>query len=170
MHISFRRLLALSAFALVQTMAVAAASDEVIELNEFIVGAKSDRGYLASETVSGSRVAAAIKDLPYSVNVVTSEFLEDFGVLEGTSQTFAYTSPVAAIDLSGTGNSTIRGSSSQYMLRDGLFRLGRTDPMLIERVEFIKGPNVGSIYGPSQAGGIINMIAERPPRPSRSSG
>lgn len=162
MQIPIRRYLVVSALALVPSAVRAAANDEVIKLNEFTVGAKADRGYLASETVSGSRVATAIKDLPYSVNVVTSEFLEDFGVLEGTTQAFAYTSSVAAIDLSGTGNSTIRGFSSQYMLRDGFFRLGRTDPMLIDRVEFIKGPNVGSIYGQSQPGGIINMITKRP--------
>src|SRR5882724_3249802 len=137
-------------------------SDEVISLSEFTVGAKTERGYIASETVSGSRVATAIKDLPYNVNVVTSEFLQDFGAFEGTTHAFAYTSSVAGVDISGTGNSTIRGFSSQYMLRDGFFRLGRTDPMLIDRVEFIKGPNVGSIYGETQPGGIINTITKRP--------
>lgn len=142
--------------------------DEIITLSEFSVGAKEDRGYIASETLSGSRVATAIKDLPYNVNVVTSEFMEDFGTFEGTTQAFAYTSSVAAVDLSGSGNSTIRGFASQYMLRDGFFRLGRTDPMLIDRVEFIKGPNVGSIYGESQPGGIINMITKRPTTVART--
>src|SRR5438270_5494543 len=89
-------------------------NDEVVKLSEFSVSANADRGYIASETVSGSRVATAIKDLPYNVNVVTSEFMEDFGTFEGTTHAFAYTSSVAAIDLSGTGNSTIRGYSSQY--------------------------------------------------------
>jgi outer membrane receptor protein involved in Fe transport len=164
-----RSVILISAFAVASSLGRGATTDEVVKLTEFTVGAKADRGYLASETVSGSRVATAIKDLPYSVNVVTSEFLEDFGVLEGTTQAFAYTSSVAAIDLSGTGNSTVRGFSSQYMLRDGFFRLGRTDPMLIDRVEFIKGPNVGSIYGQSQPGGIINMITKRPTRTAHAS-
>ena len=73
--------------------------------------------------------------------------MKDFGAFEGNTDSFAYTSGVTAVDLSGTGNSTIRGYSSQYMLRDGFFRLGRTDPVLIDRVEFIKGPNVVLFMG-----------------------
>lgn len=143
-------------------------SDEVITLSAFTVGTNVDRGYIASETVSGSRVATAIKDLPYNVNVVTSEFMTDFGVLEGTTEAFGYTSSVAAVDLGGSGNSTIRGYASQYMLRDGFFRLGRTDPMLIDRLEVIKGPNVSSIYGQTQPGGIVNMITKRPTKNAKA--
>ena len=115
------------------------ADEDVVRLSEFSVKADPNRGYAPSETMTGSRVATKIVDLPYTVNVMTSEFLEDFGVLEGTTQAFAYTSSVAAIDLSGTGNSTIRGFSSQYMLRDGFFRLGRTDPVVDDglRAEFV---------------------------------
>jgi iron complex outermembrane recepter protein len=136
--------------------------DDVVQLSAFSVSSGSERGYIASESMSGSRVATAIKDLPFDVSVVTSEFMKDFGAFEGNTDSFAYTSGVTAVDLSGTGNSTIRGYASQYMLRDGFFRLGRTDPILIDRVEFIKGPNVSSIYGETQPGGIINMITKRP--------
>jgi len=143
------------------TQPVATKSDDVVQLSAFSVSSNADRGYIASESMSGSRVATAIKDLPFDVSIVTSEFMKDFGAFEGNTDSFAYTSGVTAVDLSGTGNSTIRGYSSQYMLRDGFFRLGRTDPILIDRVEFIKGPNVSSIYGETQPGGIINMITKR---------
>jgi len=166
-HISILGLIVLIATATVRGQSAPSSkptpnTDEVVTLSQFTVGANTERGYLASETVSGSRVATSIKDLPYNVNVVTSEFLEDFGAFEGTTNAFAYTSSVSAVDISGSGNSTIRGFASQYMLRDGFFRLGRTDPMLIDRVEFIKGPNVASIYGETQPGGIANMITKRP--------
>jgi len=110
--------------------------------------------------MSGSRVATPIKDLPFSVNVVTSEFMSDMGFFEA-SDNFAYTSSVNNVDISDGGSFNMRGFGSQYMLRDGFFRLGTTDPILIDRVEFIKGPN-SSIYGEIQPGGLINIITKRP--------
>ncbi len=58
------------------------AADDVVTLSEFSVKADPDRGYAPSETMTGSRVATKIVDLPYTVNVLTSEFLEDFGIFE----------------------------------------------------------------------------------------
>ncbi|HEY1107799.1 MAG TPA: hypothetical protein VGE76_04175, partial [Opitutaceae bacterium] len=57
-------------------------SGDVITLSEFSVSAEVDRGYIASETLTGSRVRTPIIDLPYSVNVLTSEFFEDFAMFE----------------------------------------------------------------------------------------
>src|SRR4051812_16691620 len=114
-------------------------SDEAVVLSEFSVNAAPNRGYLASESMSGSRVATPIKDLPFTVNVVTSEFMKDMGFFEA-SDNFAYTSSVNNVDISDGGSFNMRGFGSQYMLRDGFFRLGTTDPILIDRVEFIKGP------------------------------
>ena len=75
--------LALSATAaFAQAPAANNKKEDVIELSPFEVRATDDRGYVASETMTGSRVATLIKDLPYQVNVITSEFLEDFAVFE----------------------------------------------------------------------------------------
>src|SRR5262245_6758326 len=73
--------LALSAAtALAQTTSTPPAREEVVELSPFEVKPDDNRGYIASETLTGTRVATQIKDLPYSVNVVTSEFFEDFAM------------------------------------------------------------------------------------------
>jgi outer membrane receptor protein involved in Fe transport len=56
--------------------------DDVVRLSEFAVSAEPDRGYVASETLTGSRVRTPIIDLPYTVNVLTSEFFEDFALFE----------------------------------------------------------------------------------------
>src|SRR5262249_21102097 len=48
-------------------------NEEVVTLTEFSVRADPDRGYVASETLTGSRVRTPIIDLPYTVNVLTSE-------------------------------------------------------------------------------------------------
>src|SRR4051794_24597536 len=57
-------------------------SEDTIRLSEFNVTDKGNRGYVASETMTGTRVATQIKDLPYTVNVLTSEFFEDFAMFQ----------------------------------------------------------------------------------------
>ena len=51
---------------------------QTVLLSEFTVKENSDIGYIASESVTGTRVATQIKDLPFSVSVITSEFMNDF--------------------------------------------------------------------------------------------
>ncbi|MFM9091543.1 MAG: hypothetical protein ACKOUK_07385, partial [Verrucomicrobiota bacterium] len=58
------------------------AGDDVVRLSEFSVSASGDRGYAPAETMTGTRVATKIIDLPYTVNVLTAEFFEDFGIFE----------------------------------------------------------------------------------------
>ncbi|NBR09871.1 MAG: hypothetical protein EBT98_09560, partial [Opitutaceae bacterium] len=64
-----------------QTAATPPAS-ETVTLSPFTVTTNPDRGYNVSESMTGSRVKTQIIDLPYTVNVMTSEFLEDFGLFE----------------------------------------------------------------------------------------
>src|SRR5690242_20194230 len=48
-------------------------SDEIVTLSEFTVRPEAQAGYVASEVMSGSRIPTKIKDLPFSINVITSE-------------------------------------------------------------------------------------------------
>jgi len=50
--------------------------DETVTLSEFSVSSGATHGYVASESMTGTRVATKIADLPFSVNVVTSEFFK----------------------------------------------------------------------------------------------
>ena len=47
-----------------------AKADETILLSEFTVKEGSEQGYVASESITGTRVATQIKDLPFSVSVI----------------------------------------------------------------------------------------------------
>lgn len=51
----------------------------VYELSPFEVSTRDDRGYLATNQISGTRVNALIKETPVSLEILTSEFLEDTG-------------------------------------------------------------------------------------------
>ena len=47
-------------------------AEQVIKLADFTVSEKSPNGYIASETMTGSRVNTKIIDLPYSCLLYTS--------------------------------------------------------------------------------------------------
>src|SRR5690606_9847805 len=52
---------------------------DIIELSPFVVDVSGDRGYIATNQISGTRVNALIKDTPVALEVLTSELLEDRG-------------------------------------------------------------------------------------------
>ncbi len=144
-----------------QATAPAAAKkpDDVVSLSEFNVSATNeDRGYVASETMTGSRVATKIIDLPYSVNVLTSEFFEDFGMFE-LADNITQIGSFTGLDIGG--GFQLRGFSSSSQLRDGFYRLGRYGSSNVDRMEIIKGSNA-AIYGRTSPGGMVNMISKMP--------
>jgi outer membrane receptor protein involved in Fe transport len=131
---------------------------DVVQLSEFNVSATEDRGYAPAETMTGTRVATKIIDLPYTVNVLTAEFLEDFGIFE-LADNIVHIGSFTGLDIGGNFN--LRGFSSSFQLRDGFFRLGRYGSSNIDRMEVIKGSNA-AIYGRSSPGGMVNMVSKSP--------
>ncbi len=138
------------------------ATDEPVKLSEFSVSAKPMSDYAAAEATTGTRVVSTIRDLPFSVNVVTGELLDDFQALDFRDQ-MAYTSNVTGYETLSSGYS-IRGFDADVQLRNGFRRIGLIDKVNIERAEVIKGP-AASIYGAVFPGGIVNFVT-RKPRPT----
>ena len=132
--------------------------EEVVTLSEFNVTASEDRGYIASETLTGSRVRTPIIDLPYTVNVLTSEFFEDFAMFE-LADNVTQIGSFGGLDIGG--GFTLRGFSATSQLRDGFYRLGRYGASNVDRLEIIKGSNA-AIYGRTSPGGMVNMISKQP--------
>jgi len=151
--------LVLSLTASAQTQPAAAPKiDEIIELSPFTVVADNRDSYVASESVTGTRVKTQIKDLPFSVSVITSEFLNDFDFFDLGSD-LAYTASLNSVDTQG--NSTLRGYGATFMLRNGFYRLGLVDRVNTDRIEIIKGPNA-AIYGSTSPAGLINIVSKLP--------
>src|SRR5205085_1858122 len=153
--------LASSSVALAQTVkpttARAARLDEAVALSEFTVSENTDDSYVASESITGTRVRTPIKDLTFTVNVVTSEFLQDFAYFEIND--LGYTSSVNNFD-NGGGNVNIRGYGATSLLRNGFLRLGLVDRVNVDRIEVIKGPSA-AIYGMTTPAGMVNIITRR---------
>lgn len=131
---------------------------EVVLLGEFNVSATTNNDYLAAESITGTRVASKLQDLPFAVNVVTGEFINDFAAYELWDQ-LGYVSSIAPNEVQGAYQ--IRGFESSNQLRNGFRRLGLIDKVSVDRTEVIKGP-AASIYGKIQPGGVVNIVTRKP--------
>ena len=96
-------------------------------------------GYTSPVTSSGTRIRAEIRELPFSVGIVTSEFLKDFVAFNDYKDSLAYTSGVAT---RGNYNQAyyVRGLQNDGQLRNGFFRAGMFDAVNVDGMEVIKGP------------------------------
>ena len=54
-----------------------AATEETILLNPFDVTAGSTKGYMATNTLSGTAINTPLTEVPMAINVITAEFLAD---------------------------------------------------------------------------------------------
>lgn len=136
-------------------------TDEVVSLTEFRVSTSTVNEYLAADSITGTRVASKLSELPFAVNVVTSEFMNDFVLLELNDQL----ATVSGFSPNENENSyQLRGFASGTTLVDGFRWLGSASASFgsnIDRIEVIKGA-VGSIYGQINPGGVINTITRKP--------
>lgn len=135
--------------------------DEIVALPAFSVAAEKDAGYMATETTSGTRTAAAIMNLPYAVQVITNEFFNDFRLFDLDDQ-IPFISNAAQGDkyAGGGGGTRVRGFIAPYF-RNGFYRRQAPDGASIDRVEIVKGP-ASAIYGRAAPGGVINYISKKP--------
>lgn len=135
-----------------------AGESDIVEMSPFEVSAQSVRGYYASESTTGTRIASNIQELPIAVNVVTSEFMDDFQAYDLEEQ-FAYTSSFVADG--EVAQYYLRGFRASFQLRNGFRRTGLFSKVTTDRAEVIKGP-VAAIYGQTQPGGVVNYVTKRP--------
>ncbi len=162
----------------------------VVELSPFKVTTEKDNGYRATNSISGTRLNSAIKDLPMPIEVITEKFLRDTGSTD-LRQSLRYSagillqsqndqgSPGGAYQGPGGVNNPegatanpnqttikIRGYVTDTVLRDGYRRQFATDSVNISRVEVIRGP-AALLYGIGNFGGIVNYLPKTPENKER---
>ncbi|MBM3853708.1 MAG: hypothetical protein FJ399_11215 [Verrucomicrobia bacterium] len=144
-----------------------APAEETIELSPFVVRTDKDVGYLAANTMSGSRLNTPLVDTPASISEMTREFLEDIGATE-MMNAVEYAMGFQS-EQSGTNDNTIQFNSNRAMARGvgrgtasrDFFSWGlSSDTFSVERISFSRGPN-SILYGVGSAGGIINSMSKR---------
>jgi iron complex outermembrane recepter protein len=138
--------------------APARTSDDTIVLSAFEVTTQEDRGYLAAESTTGTRYAVKPLEVPFSVGVITSEFIEDSFAFD-LGRALSFTS--SAFPSEGTGAFILRGIRASGSYKNG-FRDGAIfGPASIDRVEVIKGNNA-AVYGQTDPSGLVNTVTKLP--------
>lgn len=132
-------------------------TEEVLTLSPFVIAADKAEGYVASESVTGTRIATKLRESPMVVDVITADFLKDFGAFD-LSQQIGWVANISPTD--SDGSFILRGFSSTPFV-DGFRRLGPLDLVDTARIEIIKGP-AASIYGQTLPGGVLNYTSRKP--------
>jgi len=141
-----------------------------VRVSPFTVSTRGDRGYRASNSVSGSRFDAPIRNLPFAIQAFTESFIGDQKPLELFD--IARYSPGVTYRSNdfneGNANLAIRGfavgslaGGNIHALRDGFHGPSILDFTNVSRLEIVKGP-ASFLYGQVAPGGIVNVITKSP--------
>ncbi|HWL14589.1 MAG TPA: TonB-dependent receptor plug domain-containing protein [Opitutus sp.] len=179
------------AFAQAEPPPPPSSEEEVVVLSPFSVDVSRDKGYRATNSISGTRLNTAIKDLPMPIEVITADFLRDTGSTD-LRQSLRYSSgvilqtqndysaPAGSFStspgkinnpegLTASADQThmkIRGFQTESVLRDGFRRQNATDSVNIARIEVVRGP-ASLLYGVGNFGGVVNYLVKQPePKPA----
>jgi outer membrane receptor protein involved in Fe transport len=150
--------------------------DDPIVLNPFEVATNSDVGYAARDTLSGTRLSTALKDVASQVQVMTPEFLKDLAItdlndainyslnVESASQFF----DVSATNVAGndgsiqafSGSPRSRGLGGAIIGRDFFQTITPIDTYNTERFTFAPGAN-NTLFGNASPAGSIDSTTKR---------
>ncbi len=148
---------------------------DTVELSPFVVTELTDKGYRATQTLAGTRLKTDLKDIAASVQILTTEFLDDVGA-NNLNDLFLYTTNTEASGLNGNfsdatpgstsvgdagsrvdpqGSQRVRGLAAADVTRNYFLTLIPTDRFNTERVEVNRGANA-ILFGLGSPAGIAN--------------
>lgn len=147
-------------------------ADEPVQLSPFTVQADSNVGYLATNTLAGTRLNTSLKDVGAAVSVYTPEFLNDIGA-HNVQDILTYTLSTEGGGVNGnysgisgeTSDATrddpssvnrVRGLATATRARDYFVSDIPADSYDFESMTVSRGPNA-VLAGIGAAGGIIDV-------------
>ena len=131
--------------------APAAATNDLIKLEDFNVSADRASGYRAQNSITATGFGAKILDVPVTINVLTSEFVSDLGV-SLQSEALRY---VPGVNTNPNYESyiNIRGFAGLQSYRNGQYRRQLYSTWGMDRIEVIKGSS-SIFFGLVRPGGV----------------
>ncbi len=146
----------------------AVAEGEVVVLDTFNVSSERGSGYVASNSISGTRSNTPIREIPLNIQVFTTDFANDFNI---TNQVDLERYNAALINGGADKHSDnviqqqyqgalFRGFIQNWGLRDGVRNYDPIDMQGIARLEVVKGP-AAPLYGVTYPGGVKNAISKQ---------
>jgi iron complex outermembrane recepter protein len=147
------------------------AEDEpVIELSPFTVDSSQDQGYVATNTLAGSRLNSALRDTAAPISVFTSELIQDMGANDVQSATFYAVSAeeFTEAEIGDQAGNQLQNDGLQFNIRGfktsatrNYFEWGlNSDNYNVERIDFSRGPN-SILYGLGSPGGVVNTSTKQ---------
>ncbi|MEQ1784533.1 MAG: TonB-dependent receptor, partial [Hyphomonadaceae bacterium] len=122
--------------------------------------------------VTANKREETVQDVAVAVTAITSENKQELGIITVTDLTnvtpgLSYTPGNERVTLRGIGRLTNSFGADPGVANynDGIYTafavFAGKDPLLIDRVEVLRGPQ-GTLYGRNAIGGAINTISKRP--------
>ena len=155
----------------------ARAEEEIVELSPFEVSAESDQGYVATQTLAGSRINTKLEDIGSAITVITSEFLKDTGAVDNKSL-LMYTPNTEVGGMQGNfrgvsggqtesdsnltnpnSNTRVRGLSAADNTRNFFMSNISWDGYNVDRIDMQRGAN-SILFGMGSPAGIINSTTK----------
>ena len=142
--------------------------DDTVELSPFVVQTDTDVGYVAENTLAGSRLNSRLRDTASSIAVFTKEFLDDAGIVN-IAELVEY-SVNSELDTDSQGGAVaqnriigahalVQGIQTRGMIAsfgmDYFSSITPTDPYRVGRYEDSRGPN-SILFGIGAPGGLFN--------------
>lgn len=145
-------------------------SEAAIELSPFVISSSTETGWIATETLAGSRLRTDFKDVPNQIETLTKDFMQDLG-LTSLDQALIYTAnvenaqdflpatPGGQVSDPGLGG-RVRGIGSGTLTRNFFKVQNPTDNFNLERATVASGPNA-ILFGLGSPAGILDATPAR---------
>ena len=122
--------------------------------------------------VTANKREESVQDIAVAVTAITAQDKQELGIISITDLTnvtpgLSYTPGNERVTLRGIGrlSNSFGADPGVANYNDGIYTpfatLAGKDPLFIERVEVLRGPQ-GTLYGRNAIGGAINTISKRP--------
>lgn len=153
-----------------QAVTASVDDDEVIALSPFTVDASQDRGYVATNTLAGSRLNSALRDTAAPISVFTKDLLQDLGANDVQTATFyaVNAEEFTEAEIGDQAGNQLQNDGLQFNIRGfktsatrNYFEWGlNSDNYNVDRIDFSRGPN-SILYGLGSPGGVVNTSTKR---------
>ena len=155
-------------------------AEEALVLSPFLVDAGAEKGYLATQSLSGTRFRSDLRDIGSSVTVFTEQMLQDLGAnslldivaFSPNADVFV----VATDDVTGNGNTAIndtnrivlRGGATSVVSQDFFASNVPNDRFSSEGLTFSRGPNAILFGLGNSAGAFLSSTKRAKPKRATS--
>ncbi len=144
-------------------------ADETVTLSPFVVSEEEEGAWVATDTLMANRTRQALKDVPFSIEAITSDFIQDLDLataedvgrfVAGVQADFQMENDNDAESFSFRGIRSAGGTAATNPSRNYFRSPIPSDTYNVERMDFGKGSN-SLVFGDTDPGGQAAVSTKR---------